>query len=341
MSERLSETIESYRRWRSSQDYSANTLDREQCVMRLFIQFTGDIQTKRISSVHIDNYFEQASKTRQGSTLAGDHQILDAWLRWCRHTKRIAGDNDPFFGRRTPRATVKERQRIHVSDFPRLLDVAGQRSPRDRALVAFMLYTLVRDSEAVSVQVGDLDLPAGVVRVQVHKTKVEDRVPISSELDAEMRTWLEHYTVAVGELKPHYALFPSRQPKPVFGESGKIIAHDTIYTPERPLRQALPMVKPALEGIGLPMRDAKGRSLHEGSHTIRRSGARALFDALVSEGGYDHPLRIVQAMLHHKSVTMTEKYIGVTADRRTRDELIRGKRMYPSAGGVVQLSAVR
>ena len=71
-----------------------------------------------------------------------------------------------------------------------------------------------------------------------------------------------------------------------------------------------------------------GRAMGEGSHTLRRSGARALFDRL-AESGYDRSLRIVQSMLHHSSVTITEKYIGVTPDQRSRDEIIKGQEMYP------------
>lgn len=328
MNERISESVAAYMRWRGSQDYSKNTLDTTRYVLSNFARITKDVQTKRLSTAHIERYFDEASKTRSGRTLAGDHQIVGAFLKWCRHTKRMAGDNDPMYGRRSPAGIVKERRRVPASDFPRLLDAAGDRSPRDRGLTAFLLYTLCRDGEARSVKIRDLHLDQGYVKVTVHKSRSEDSLPISSELDTEMRRWLKAYTETVGPLDGNDLLFPARQPMPLF-ENGKIVGHGFSYRKGQAVRSARQVVQPALNDIGFATHDKDGKSLYEGAHTLRRSGARALFDALSADGGYDHPLRIVQAMLHHKSVTMTEKYIGVTADRRTRDELIRGKVMFP------------
>ena len=67
----------------------------------------------------------------------------------------------------------------------------------------------------------------------------------------------------------------------------------------------------------------------EGIHAIRRSAARGLFEELVLLG-YDGALRIVQAMLHHASSAMTELYLGLSVDRKKRDDLLKGRFMYPS-----------
>jgi integrase len=111
------------------------------------------------------------------------------------------------------------------------------------------------------------------------------------------------------------------------------------YYPDSPVSRPSRRVQAALEAIGMETRNTDGTSKREGSHTLRRSGARALFDQLTLDGGYDHPLRIVQSMLHHASITQTEVYIGVTADKRTRDEIIRGKPMYTvNSDNVVRLT---
>jgi integrase len=164
-------------------------------------------------------------------------------------------------------------------------------------------------------------------------------MPICSELDSELRVWLEHYTLSVGELSPHYFLVPARWVSPIIGEGGRIVGHDAKYRPEKRLGAAGKIVTPILGEFGLPIRDENDKPLMEGAHTIRRSGARALFDSLV-DGGYDHALRLVQSMLHHSSMQMTEHYLGITADRRSRDEIIRGKRMYvqTAAGNVVSIA---
>lgn len=67
----------------------------------------------------------------------------------------------------------------------------------------------------------------------------------------------------------------------------------------------------------------------EGQHTLRRSGARAYFDALV-EQGYDGALRRVQSMLGHAHANMTERYLGIDLDRKKRNDDLRGVSMFPS-----------
>ena len=75
--------------------------------------------------------------------------------------------------------------------------------------------------------------------------------------------------------------------------------------------------------MGYATRDASGKSTREGSHTLRRSGARAYYDHWVAEGRAD-AIRIVQTLLHHKKVEQTQEYIGLELDRANRDELMRG-----------------
>jgi len=45
--------------------------------------------------------------------------------------------------------------------------------------------------------------------------------------------------------------------------------------------------------------------------------------------GYDGAMRTVQSMLHHASVTTTEGYLGIQLDKKRRDELVKGNRMFP------------
>ena len=99
-------------------------------------------------------------------------------------------------------------------------------------------------------------------------------------------------------------------------------------------------VQRTLVKFGIPIRDEEGKSLHEGVHTLRRSGARALFDELVDRGGYDGVLRLVAAMLHHKSTQMTERYLGLDVDTKKRNDLLRGERMFaePDKSNVVELA---
>jgi integrase len=290
----------------------------------------GNIGCHQITERHAIRYFEDAAKTRSPRSLQIDHTVLNQLFEWMRKTKRMPLDMDPMAGRRRPKTRHRERERVHVSKFPHLLDVAGKQDARNRMIVAVLIYTLARDSEVTGIRIGDVDLDGGWLRVRIHKSHTEDLMPICSELDAELRRWLTTYAEELDRplLRSDY-LLPRRQSVGILreGEAGFITGHDMIYLPDAKLDRCGRIARDVLREAGFATADIDGKSLMEGAHTIRRSGARALFDRLAAEG-YDRSLRIVQSMLHHSSVSITEHYIGVTADRRGRDEIIRGKPMF-------------
>lgn len=128
-------------------------------------------------------------------------------------------------------------------------------------------------------------------------------------------------------LAPSDFLIPSRRPHRY--DAGWVTVNGVrkrrskpaALDPSRSARHPHLIVKAGLRAIGLP--DYK-----EGIHTLRRTAARQLFDALLERTGkYDAALRIVQATLHHASSQTTELYIGLTSELRARDELIRQVRL--------------
>lgn len=331
----LSDAIEDYTRFRVSQGIGKATLRNQRTTLTRFLTVTGNIWVHAINDVHVTRFFEELSKTKQPQSQRNDHVVLNGFFDWARTTRRMGEAANPMYGRRKPKRVVREKNRIHVSKFPALLDAAEKRCVRDRAGVALLLYTLCRDQEIATLRIRDLELDAGYLKVVAHKTGTEDRLPISRELDQEMRSWLTYYTEQVGYLEPHYYLLPSRTTRGVQGAWGQYRSVTQVALhPEQKVSTLGRLVTPALEEVGFPIRDAQGKRMGEGSHTIRRSGARALFDRLV-EDSYDGALRVVQSMLHHASVEQTERYLGITADRKTRDELLRGQFMYVRPDGVI------
>lgn len=335
----LSPAIDDYSRFRQSQDYSKGTIRNDQLVLKKFLSINGNVWCHSLKDRHVERHFEEASRTRKPSSLRNDHQVLRAFFKWARATGRMPVDSDPMYGRRQPKPTRRERNRLHASEFPRLLDTAEARDPRDRAVVALLLYTLLRDSEISSLRIRDLDLNGGWLHARVHKTRQEDLMPVCAELDSEMRRWLTYYTTRAGHLNPGDFLVPARHANPVRDQgTGRITHHQSHYRPERQMGPVGVIVRPILEKIDFPVTDEAGKPLNEGAHTLRRSGARALFDDLIAKGD-ERALRVVQSMLHHSSSEMTERYLGITADRRSRDEIIRGQRMYSlDTGNVVKLA---
>lgn len=325
----LSDAIDDYFALRRSTDIAGNTIANEKGVLRRLLAVNGNVWVHQITEQHVTRYFEDASKTRQPTTLQLDHTVLVQFFDWARKTKRLPLDVDPMVGRRRPKKRHKERDRIHVSRFSHLLDVAEAQDPRNRAVIAVLLYTLIRDQEAADLRIGDVDLAAGYIHVRITKSYKEDLMPICSEFDAELRRWLSTYAAETRRsLRPDDYLLPRRQSAALIKDAGGFITgHEMFYDPSRPIARVGRVASAVLKDFGWEMRDHHGKAKMEGAHTIRRSGARALFDRL-SADSYDHSLRIVQSMLHHASISQTEHYIGVTVDRRSRDELLKGRPMY-------------
>lgn len=337
----LSDATEDYLVLRASQDFSKRTLANERGVLKRFLAVNGNIWCHQVTERHATRYFEDAGRTRSPRSQQLDFTVLNQFFEWMRHTRRLPLDVDPMAGRRRPKTRRRERNRVPVTDFPRLLDIAESQDPRNRAIIAVLLYTLIRDQECADLRVGDWNKDEGWLRVRITKSHTEDEMPVSSELDVELRRWLTHYaSVATRPLTAHDYLLPRRQSIGLTrdGQRGWISGHKMIYVPEKNVGRVGRIAREVLDDMGFPVTDHTGQPLMEGAHTIRRSGARALFDRLAADG-YDRALRLVQSMLHHSSVSITESYLGVTADRRGRDEIIRLQPMFPiSDDNVVQLS---
>lgn len=333
MRQLLTDAVEDFSLLRRSQGLKKGTLRNEQTVLKRLLAVSGNVWVHQMTDMHVTRYFERASKTRSPSALQIDHSTLVQFFDWARKTKRLPLDEDPMAFRKAPRRPHRERNRLHVTQFPSLLDTAGARHPRDRAAVALLLYLLLRDQEAADIRIGDLNLVDGRVLVRITKSRTEDWMPMSSELDTEMRAWLTYYAASVKRPLLHSDyLLPALHSRGIHreDEGGRITGHDLECVPDQPMGRLGRIVKPILIDMGFPVTDHAGRSTFEGAHTIRRSAARALFDRL-SESGYDKSLRHVKEMMHHSSSEMTERYIGVMEDRRSRDEVILGRPMFPVA----------
>jgi integrase len=225
----------------------------------------------------------------------------------------------------------KDKRRVPVTKFQALLDVAEY--PRDRMIIALGLYLFLRQSEMATLRIKDINLTNGEINVTVHKTGDFDIMPICSELDNELRRYLTWYTEQCDGLDPEWFLVPSRTNIGGRLNNGTFSKGQNMkLRPERMMTKIEDVAKNALELIGHPVRDENGKGLFEGIHTLRRSGARALFDEMRNQG-YDGALQRVRAMLHHASGTMTERYLGISVERTQRNEALIGKSMFSIGGG--------
>lgn len=321
----LSDLVDEYVVATKANTFSASTKYQREKIARYFLAHVGNVQVHNITEHHVDSYF--AARQAKGiapQSLNVDLSLLREFWRFAMHRK--AAKSDIFFHRREWKVMPKFHHRIPASDFPRILDSATH--PRDRAILALGIYLMLRRGEITSLRVSDCDLVNRVVYTRIEKSHKADEMPMSAELETEMRRWLTYYTSEVGLLRPDYHLVPA---KTAPRRHGDVMVDTVRLQPARRMTSGTEgVVQRALQACGYATVDADGATMREGIHTLRRSAARALFDTL-AEDGHDKPLRVVQAFLHHSSQSTTERYIGVEIDRRQRDDLIKGRAMFPTS----------
>jgi integrase/recombinase XerD len=186
----------------------------------------------------------------------------------------------PAPARRLPKA-------IPVCDVEALLDAAGfdqtPRALRDRALLEVLYGAGARISEGVGLEVDDVDLERGAVRLQGKGGK-ERLVPLGSYACAAVSSYLVRS-------RPLLAAHGRGTPALFLNSRGGRLSRQSAWVV---LRQTADKAGVSAESLS--------------PHTLRHSFATHLLD-----GGAD--VRVVQELLGHASVTTTQVYTLVTVDR--------------------------
>lgn len=307
--------------------------------LKALLREVGNIYTKNLDPRHGDKMLAVFSETRGPGAIQTAFSHLRGFSSFLRQRLYLAFNHEPF-GNRLPARVEQQKLQIPETQFSELLDAAVH--PVERMVIAMGLFLFLRQSEIKLVRLQDVDLEAGRIEVTVVKSKIVDSMPISEELDREIRRWMLWYEQNTPrDLRPTDHLCSGRTAARFFGHpTGEYGSNWAIHLrPEKPINRPERYIHKALEILGYATRDTDGKSLSEGVHTLRRSGARALYDKLIGEG-YDGAIRTVQAMLHHKSVQTTEIYLGINLDKKRRDDLIRGRSMYGAVEAATPLRLV-
>jgi hypothetical protein len=220
-----------------------------------------------------------------------------------------------------------QRQRLQPTPDVMWQMLDSTSDPRDRALLATAMNTGLRAGEITALKVGAVDLEGLTLRAWISKSRLEDDLPMPSDLTHELRTWLSAYRDFQAQqldrvIKPTDYLFPGRIGPQyrwrTLPDGSKQRCHAPAgLDPLRPVQKVHKIAQEALGKVGLETR-------HQGIRTLRRSAARALFDQLV-ESGHDGALRVTRCFLHHSNGSTTETYLGLSSERRTRDLSLRGR----------------
>jgi integrase/recombinase XerD len=193
-------------------------------------------------------------------------------------------DRDPTADLRAPRKSQRLPQVLSRDEVQRLLAAPRGTDPaalRDRALLELMYACGLRASEAIGLEVGDLDLRAGVLRAHGKGSK-ERLVPAGRQAIAAVRVYLSHGRPPLVGLRDEAKLFVNRR--------GGGLTRQGLYK----------IVQRHARAVGL---DGK-----MSPHTLRHTFATHLL-----AGGCD--LRSLQEMLGHADIATTQIYTHLSAER--------------------------
>ncbi|WP_246061596.1 tyrosine recombinase XerC [Lapillicoccus jejuensis] len=222
------------------------------------------------------------------TTVARRAAAARTFLRWATRTGRIP--TDPSLRLTAPRRHRTLPGVLRAQEAAELLDVASVAADdddplhvRNRAVLELLYASGIRVGELVSLDVDDVDLREGLVRV-LGKGAKERTVPFGVPAREALQAWLGRRSELVREGSGP-ALFLGRRGRRVDARQVRELVHVLLrHVPDAP---------------------------DLGPHGLRHSAATHLL-----EGGAD--LRMVQELLGHASLATTQIYTHVSVDRLRR-----------------------
>jgi len=250
----------------------------------------GVVEPAEVTQAHVADFL---ATLREGSA---DHPPLAASstartlaaVRGFHRFLALEGEvrTDPAGAVSPPKPPARLPKAIAVDEVERLLEAASvgdtPASLRDRALLEVLYGAGARISEAVGLDLDDIDTQEGVVRL-FGKGSKERVVPLGSYATAAVGAYLVRG-------RPAFATRGRGTPAVFLNQRGGRLSRQSAWA----------VLKAAAERADL--------SAHVSPHTLRHSFATHLLD-----GGAD--VRVVQELLGHASVTTTQIYTLVTVQR--------------------------
>ncbi len=254
------------------------------------IQFESFLRENSLSLEHPEEVSKQniqgfmAKLHRQNlnkSTASRKLSAIKQFFRYCLRNKLM--QNNPAGGITNPKTPKNQPQLLNTEQIFSILNSSsklGPRELRDLALLEILYGSGLRISEALNLDIEDLDLGKAIVRVtgKGHKERI---VPLSAKSNSILLKYLEQ----------RQAFNPETDEKALFlGLRGKRLQR----------RQAYRIVGEMSKQAGI--------SQHITPHHLRHSFATHLLEA-----GAD--LRAVQELLGHSRLSTTQRYTHLTMQK--------------------------
>jgi integrase/recombinase XerD len=269
---------------------SRNTLEAYRSDLQQFGEFLDrrGLSPLELTPAELAQFVSDLAQGREGragsapATLQRKVACLRSFYRHLRREQII--DHDPARELRAPRTRPRLPQVLSRDEVLRLLSQPRGSTPgaiRDRALLETMYACGLRASEAVALELSDLDLDVGVLRARGKGSK-ERLVPVGGKAIDCLRAYLE-------QARPR--LLGAREESQVFiNQRGAPLSRQGLYK----------IVQRHARSAGLEHRMSP--------HTLRHTFATHLL-----AGGCD--LRSLQEMLGHADIATTQIYTHLSADR--------------------------
>jgi integrase/recombinase XerD len=275
---------------------SSNTLAAYRRDLSRYVDFLaarGIATPADVSERDVEDYVLAARTGSDGrsalsaSSAARGVVAIRGWHRFC--VPEGLASQDPAREVHPPARPKRLPKALSVDDVRRLLEDGvlgdGPVPLRDRALLELLYSTGARISEAVGLDIDDLDMTPGRAAVRLFGKGSKERIVPVGSYAAEA---IDAYVVRA---RPALAAGGRGTPALFLNVRGARLSRQSAWA----------VLRTAAERAGL------ASAAHVSPHTLRHSFATHLL-----QGGAD--IRVVQELLGHASVTTTQIYTMVTPD---------------------------
>lgn len=337
---RFSEASAEFRDWqRAVQGRSLGTQRASAYILNRVEKYLGNPMVYNIERNAINRYIADRGRVLSLESVNQEKTRLRTFLRWCEDERYLDPMKNVTRDLKQRKAVRVDRKRLTADQFTDLYESAICR--RDRMLLVLLTDTLMRGSEAVQVRWGNVRFDDGEIDFIRWKTRQAATVPISRPLDQELRQYRVWYESKIGRpaAEDEHVICRTDVLRPGVVKTDE----NLVLVPSEPLSRVHEIVQRGLVACGFEgEQGVRSPLLKEGGHTLRRSAARELLEALFRDEGLntDEALLMVMNMLGHASLDMTMRYIGYDRDREKVMKLLKGKDWWASArpADVIQLA---
>jgi integrase/recombinase XerD len=184
----LFQAIEDFIRSRQVNGCSRNTLIAYDSNLKRFAA-SAPAELDACTYPVVTEYLARLQQTLKPGSVHKDYSVLRTFFRWCANVEYIQKDPMAGLKMKTPQSLPRVPDAESVK---RLLNACI--TPRDKALVALLIDSALRISEATALRVGDINLVDGVITIRCGKGSKDGTGFFGAEASRHLRKWMNSRT---------------------------------------------------------------------------------------------------------------------------------------------------